>query len=105
MPTSTEHIAARDDLDLQKRLIAVAEQMGYPNAQGAIVANLGGLISREIEVNGATTLATVHAYAAAVRRDHLADEKAMPPGLNPGAVTDDHIRAAISAVLGAVPAQ
>ena len=44
-------------------------------------------------------LAQVHAYAASVRRDLLAAEAAMPPGLNPGAVTDDHLRAALAAVL------
>lgn len=100
MPTTSEHIAARDDIDLQLRLIAAAEQMGIPNAQGAVVSALGTLISRTIIVDGEeTSLAKVHAYAANVRRDLLASEAAMPPGLNPGAVTDDHLRAAIAAVV------
>ena len=100
MPTTSEHIAARDDVDLQLRLIAAAEQMGIPNAQGAVVSVLGSLISKTVTVNGEeTSLAKVHAYASAVRRDLLASEAAMPPGLNPGAVTDDHLRAALATVL------
>ena len=100
MSTTSEHIAARDDLDLQLRLIAAAEQMGIPNAQSAVVSVLGSLISKTVTVNGEeTSLAQVHAYAASVRRDLLASEAAMPPGLNPGAVTDDHLRAALAAVL------
>jgi len=104
MPSTSEHIAARDDLDLQMRLIAAAEQMGVPNAQSAVVTNLGSLISHTVTVNGEdTSLAKVHAYAAGVRRDLLASEAAMPPGLNPGAVTDDHLRAAIEAVVQSEP--
>ncbi|QHB37030.1 hypothetical protein QDA00_gp73 [Microbacterium phage Matzah] len=100
MPTTNEHIEARDDLDLQRRLIAAAEQMEIPNAQSAVVSVLGTLISRPIIVNGEeTTITRVHAYAAGVRREHLADDRALPPGLNPGAVTDDHLRAALTAVI------
>ncbi|AWY06049.1 hypothetical protein SEA_ROBSFEET_42 [Microbacterium phage RobsFeet] len=98
--TTAQHIAARDDLDLQQRLIAAAEQMGVSSAQSTVVSNLGTLISKPITVNGEeTTLTKVHGYASAVRRDLLASEAAMPPGLNPGAVTDDHLRAAIAAVI------
>ena len=59
------------------------------------------LISREITVNGEqSTITQVHAYAAAVRKEYLADERALPPGLNPGAVTDAHLQAAVQVVLG-----
>ncbi|QDH93280.1 hypothetical protein QC999_gp70 [Microbacterium phage Cressida] len=106
MPTTNEHIEARDDLDLQHRFIAAAEQMDVPNAASAVASALGALISRPITVNGEQTSVTqVHAYAAAVRREHLADPKALPPGLNPGAVTDDHLRAAIAAVLPTTPTE
>lgn len=99
MATTPQHIAARDDLDLQKRLIAAAEQAGIANASSVIATNLGTMISKEIEVNGEmTTLAEVHAYASDVREDYLSDERAMPPGLNPGAVTDVHLAAAVAAV-------
>lgn len=101
MPSTTEHIAARDDLDLQKRLIAAAEQLGFENAQGIVAAKLGALVSASVEVGGQpTSVAAVHAYAADVRRIHLADDKALPPGLNPGAVTDEILAAAITTVLG-----
>ncbi len=106
MPTTSEHIAARDDGDLISRLVAAAEQMDIPNAGSAVSAVLPKLVSSTISVNGEeTTLTTVHAYAAAVRRDLLESEAALPPGLNPGAVTDAHLEAAIQAVLGgSIPA-
>lgn len=101
MASTTQHIAARDDLDLQQRLIAAAEQMGVQNASSSVVANLGALVSRQIEVDGSpTSIADVHAYAADVREQYLADEKAMSPGLNPGAVTDVILNAALTEVLG-----
>lgn len=81
MPTTAEHIAARDDVDLQRRLVAAAEQAGISNAASEVSANLGRLIS-------------------------LTDAKALigvllapPPGQNPGAVTDPILAAAVQAVL------
>ena len=104
MSTTSQHIAARDDRDLLHRFIAAAEQAGVPNAQTQIPANLGALISRPIEVNGELTSVTeVHAYADLRRREYLADDRALPPGLNPGAVTDTHLAAAIAAVLPTPP--
>lgn len=101
MPTSAEHIAARDDTDLQRRLIAVAEQAGVPDASRTVMENLGRLVSHEVTVNGgATSVTAVHAYAAGVRKEHLAAPQALPPGLNPSAVTDPLLTAVISAVLG-----
>lgn len=98
--TTAQHIAARDDLDLQQRLIAAAEQMGITAAQSAVVQNLGALISKPITVNGEeTTVTKVHGYASQVRAELLASAAALPPGLNPSAVTDDHLRAAIAAVI------
>lgn len=103
MEATSSHIAARDDADLQKRLIAAAEQMGHPNAQQAIVSKLGQLVSVPVEVASQTSNITkVHEYAAQVQRETLASSAAMPPGLNPGAVTDEILRAAITAVLGPV---
>lgn len=100
MSTTSEHIAARDDLDLQHRLIAAAEQAGLENASSRVAVALGALVSKPIEVNGETTsLTAVHAYAAAVRKEYLADDRSLPPGLNPGAVTDAHLLAAVQAVL------
>lgn len=100
MPSTTEHIAARDDDDLQRRLIAAAEQAGIEDARSRVSVALGRLVSSPIQVNGETTsLTAVHAYAAAVRKEYLSDERALPPGQNPGAVTDAHLAAAVQAVL------
>jgi len=100
MNSTNEHIAARDDLDLQLRLIAKAEQMAIDYAQSIVAPALGKLIAAPIVVNGEDTdITRVHAYAADQRRLLLESEAAMPPGQNPGAVTDAHLEAAIRAVL------
>lgn len=118
MPTTAEHIAARDDVDLQRRLVAAAEQAAIPNAASEVSANLGRLVAVEVNVAGSpTSITAVHAYAAATRREalalkaapdniSLADAKALigvllapPPGQNPGAVTDPILAAAVQAVL------
>lgn len=99
MSTTAEHIAARNDGDLRDRLIAAAEQRGILSPASAVDAQLGRLVSIPITVAGqATSVTDVHAYANAVRKEYLADSRALPAGLNPGAVTDDHLRAAIDAV-------
>jgi len=99
MPTTAEHIAARDDGDLRNRLVAAAEQLGILSPAAAIDGQLGRIVSTPITVAGQeTTVTAVHAYANAVRSEYLSDTRALPPGLNPGAVTDDHLRAAILAV-------
>lgn len=104
MVTTMQHIAARDDLDIQHRLIAAAEQSEIPNASSIVAQNIGKLVSASIVVNGETTsIAAVHAYAADVRDQYLADERAMSPGLNPGAVTDVILAAALQAVMPAEP--
>ncbi|QGZ16728.1 hypothetical protein PBI_DEWDROP_81 [Microbacterium phage Dewdrop] len=102
MATTSEHIAARDDLDLQQRLIAAAEQLGVTNAQSAVVSNLGRLVATSLPVDeeSTTSLANVHAYAAETRRQHLSAPEAMPPGLNPAAVTDALLEQALRKVLG-----
>lgn len=102
MTTTAQHIAARDDRDLQQRLIAAAEQAGIPNAASIVAGSLGALVSRPITVNGEqTSLTAVHAYASAVRSELLEDDRLLPPGLNPGAVTDAHLTAAVLEVLSA----
>lgn len=94
MTTSSEHIAARDDIDLQRRLIAVAEQNGVPNAASAVASKLGELVSRPIMVGDQeTSLTKMHAYAVA--------QTTPPPGANLAIMTDDALRAAVDAVLPA----
>lgn len=98
--TTSQYIAAREDRDLLERLIATAEQAGIRDPRSAVVSALPQLVLHPLQ--DGQTVASVHAYAADVRAQHLADSRALPPGLNPGAVTDDHLRAAIQAVLGPV---
>ena len=113
--TTFEHIAAREDRDLVDRFIAAAEKAGVPDARLRVMESLPSLIAIPIIVNGEeTTVTHVHAYAASVRREYLAevqaahesalaDPRALAPGLNPGAITDDHLRAALAAVLPTTP--
>ena len=100
MTSTAEHMAARDDRDLIDRFIAAAELLSIPEARTVIVDALPALISQQIEVNGeSTTVASVYAWASSERRKILASDAALPPGRNPSAVTDDHLRAAVLAVL------
>lgn len=104
MTTTAEHIAARDDQDIQARLIATAEIRGVLNARAWVGQHLAELVSTGVVVNGENTSVTAtYAYAAAVREEYLADERALPPGKNPGAVTDPILLAAVEAVLEPVP--
>ena len=93
--TTAQHIAARNDSDLKARLVAAAEQAHVDNPVSFVEQNMGKLISTPVD--GDTTITTVHAYAADVRRQAL-DTVPPPPGLNPAAVTDTHLAAAIQAV-------
>ncbi|MFD4957154.1 hypothetical protein [Microbacterium sp. NPDC058389] len=97
MATTTQHINARSDVDLQERFIAVAEQRGIGGARQWVQQNMGQLVTAEVD--GAQTVADVHAYAKETRDQYIA-ATAPPPGLNLGAVTDTHLATAITAVHG-----
>lgn len=96
MATTTQHINARNDPDLLARFIAAAEQADVTDASAWVQANMGRLVT--VEVDGVKTIADVHAYADEVRTAYI---KATPerPGANLGAVTDPHLLAAINATL------
>lgn len=96
MATSAQHMAARGDRDLLERLIAVAEMNHIPSASSWVQANMGTLISTPVEAQ--QTISDVHAFASGQRENYLADNKALPPGLNPAAVTDVHLKTAIEAL-------
>lgn len=95
--TTAQHIAARDDEDLVARLIAAAEQAHIPNPETFVRGQVGTIISTDI--GDGTTLTTVHAYAKSV---YDTDVAALPPkpGVNPAAVTDEQLTAAVQAVWG-----
>jgi hypothetical protein len=93
--TTAQHIAARDDTELISRLVAAAEQAHIPNPERFVWDNRGIIISTDI--GEGSTITTVHAYASTVYEQAVA---ALPPkpGLNPAAVTDSQLSAALQAV-------
>lgn len=79
--------AAMDD-NLRDRLISAAAEVGYP--QSWVAENARRLVSLPVTEAG-DTIASVYAYAVAAATP--------PPGLNPAAVTDTYLRAAVAALL------
>ena len=94
MASTAEHIAARGDNDLFARLVAAAEMQDIPNASAWVQQNMGRLISTPVQ--DGQNITDVYSYAANVRKEYLADDRAMSPGLNPGAVTDAHMLTALT---------
>jgi len=96
MATTAQHIATRNDSDLLERVVAAAEQAGIPNATQWAQLNIGSLIT--IPVEGTQTISDVYSYAMEVRQNAV---NALPPlpGINPGAVTDTHLAAAIKVAI------
>lgn len=96
MATTTEHINARNDSDLLDRFIAAAEQAEVADASAWVQANMGRLIT--VRVQAEHTIADVHATANKTRAEYIA---ATPerPGADLGAVTDEHLAAAINTTL------
>lgn len=96
MPTTTQHINAKNDQDLLARFVAQAEMLNIPNAAGWVYDNLSGLISAD--VSSGQTVADVHAYASEVRANYVAATPPLP-GKNLGAVTDTNLSVAIQSLL------
>lgn len=93
MATIKQHIDARNDNDLHARLVAAAEQEGIDMPENWVGLNIGRLVSRQVEVNGETTaLADVHAYAV---QTYTPTPR---PGEDDTKITDDAIKAAVTAV-------
>lgn len=93
MPSTAEHINARGDVDLQARLVAMAEMQDIPNPAGWVMANMPQLITQPVD--GDQTITSVHAYASNARDTYIAATPP-PPGMNPGAVLDAHLLTAIT---------
>lgn len=94
--TTAQHIATRDDENIRARLVATAEQAHVPEPESFVRQNIGRIISTPISQDG-TTITTVHAYAAGQYQAAL-DALPPAPGLNPAAVTDAQLTAAVQAV-------
>lgn len=97
MTTLAEFTAAATDPDLRNRFIAAAQEAGIPNVEYWVDSNRGNLTRASVGDPGdaAATVASVYAYAYNVYRQTVPPK----PGANPGAVTDDHIRHAVQAVV------
>lgn len=89
--TIADQIAASHDADLLQRFIAAAEMAGIDAPQQWAEANRGRLVAASVD-EGGSTVSSVYAYALATYTGR--------PGENPAAVTDDQIKAAVSAVQG-----
>lgn len=89
--TSGAIISAARDNDLRERFIALAAAEGIEAPQSFVEARLHILAAAPADADGAT-IAGVYEYAAATY------EAAPRPGENPAAVTDAHIRYALSQV-------
>ena len=94
MATSTQHLAARSDPDLLARFVAMAEQANIPNASSWVESHMGQLVSEQVE--DTQTVADIYAYAYETRENYI-NETPARPGINLGAVTDEHLVEAINA--------
>lgn len=87
MATSASLIAVAQDNDLLRRAIALAAESGIENPQAFVESRRHELAAAPVDGNGAT-VASVFEYALAQPRYRV--------GEDPAAVTDDHLRTAIS---------
>lgn len=90
---------AASDAALLARAAAAAAELGIPNATVWVAEHARELAASPVNDAG-DTVVSVYDYAFQVRKAHLAAEVALPPGENPGAVTDDFLRAAVQHVRG-----
>jgi len=95
VPSTANFIAATNDPDLLARAQATAQIAGVPNAQQWVALNFAAICLHQGE--DGQSIIDAHAYASATREQHIA---ATPPraGINPGAVTDSMLSAAVEAL-------
>jgi hypothetical protein len=91
MASTNDQIAASKDSDLRARAVAAAQIIGMDSADAWVQSNFGRLLCVEVTKNGEPTTATDE-YASAMNKRPPA------PGIDPDAVTDDMITAAIQAM-------
>ena len=84
---------AAKDPDLRERFFSAAAEAGIPDPEAWVISNSRKLASAYVaQGNGVDTIASVYAYAA--------DHRAMAPGLDPSAVTDEYIRFVVNQYSG-----
>lgn len=100
MTTSHDLIAASADADLKARIVAILAAEGHDTPAATVETRIGRIVAQQVGDQG-QTVADVHAYATSTREQAIA---ALPPrpGADPSSVTDDHLRAALTA-LGLLP--
>lgn len=112
MPTSFAIIAAAKDANLTDRIAALMAALNVQDPDYESQQLRRAIVLAPITVNGEeTTIATVREYAATLRDQAIAARDAAiaqaeadhpvpcDPGLDPAAVTDGHIRAAIQVLI------
>ena len=105
MPTSAQILAVRADADLRERIVALASlDPGITSATSWVDAHIERIAAAPLNSTGNDTIASVLEYARHEYRPYSDDEKVnRRPGEDPGGVTDDHIRTAITTVLDQTP--
>lgn len=93
--TSAALIAAYADNDLYERIVALAATLGITPDQ--VADKRWAMVIAAANDGGTDTITSVYAYAMDVRAQAVA---ALPPlpGINPSAVTDEHILYALGKV-------
>lgn len=100
MPTSSQILAVRDDQDLRQRIEALVA------LDPEITENASMWVQNHIYQLAAARIAGPDDSVASVLDYAIATYRPTPrPGENPAAVTDDHIRTAVTAVKSAETAE
>lgn len=92
------------DAALRDRFLAAAAKAGIPDYERWVIDRMRQLAVSPVDATGADTIADVYIFAANRQREFLASntlalwsgEVMLPPGENPGAVTDTHLEYAIA---------
>ena len=112
MPSSHAIIAASSDTALTQRLVAIAATLGATTPEADAQRYRLELVIAPVDETGAT-IASVYEYASVTREQAIADRAAAvaqaeaehpippEPGTDPAAVTDAHLVAALTALIGA----
>lgn len=93
IPTSAALIAAAEDQNLYARIKALAATLGWTEQDVASIR--AQLVAAPVDDTGSDTVASVYEYA---RQSY---NPPPPPGMDPAAVTDEHLLYAIERTLGA----
>ena len=97
MASPQDLIDAATDAQLKARAVALLAATGSRSASGDVETRIGEIVAQAVDTNpdGTTaSIASIYRYASDIRERAIAAIPP-PPGTNPGAITDDHLRAAL----------